>query len=148
MNKEQLKQLLYVITFMVIYSVLDYLNMPYKKMIETFGLYLVIINILLNLIMSILSSYMIRLSEALYKNFGVRKRVDNASFLSVIIGIFTYGCTPCVISFLSAIGITFSVIALPLAGLPYKLISLLILMLASIIITKSSRRITCKNRRI
>ncbi len=61
--------------------------------------------------------------------------------LSVIFGIFTYGCTPpCVISFLAVFGISFSVIALPFAGLPYKLISLALLFLGVFILKKRTRK--------
>lgn len=144
MNIKWIKYGVFFLLFLTIYFVLDYLNIPYDKMQQSFGLYLVIINISLNILMSLISTYMIMLSESLYNNFGVRKKADNASFISVIFGIFTYGCTSCVISFLSAIGITFSVIALPFAGLPYKLVSLLILIVAGLIIKRSSKKITCK----
>ena len=55
----------YFVLFSVIYYLLDYLNGGYFKMIEDYGVYLVIINISLNILMSALSAYMYNLSKAL-----------------------------------------------------------------------------------
>ena len=65
--------------------------------------------------------------EDILKQVGKEVKGSNVSIFAVLFGMLTYGCTPCVISFFAAIGISFTVITLPWAGLPYKLISLLIL---------------------
>ena len=63
---------------------------------------------------------------------------------SVLFGILTYGCTSCVIAFLSVIGITFAVAVLPLAGLPYKLISLGLLIVGFVWLIKEIKTSKCK----
>ena len=121
--------LLFFITFLVIYFVVDRLNMTYPVMIETYGLYLVIINVILNVMMSLLSAILMNFSTAMVELKGKEGKASNFGFLSVVFGILTYGCTSCVIAFFASIGIAFSVIALPLAGLPYKFISLILILI-------------------
>jgi hypothetical protein len=118
---------LFFIVFMVIYTIIDSLNMSYVEMLETYGLYLVIINILLNIIMSALSAFLMHLSTSMVELKASADKGSTLGFISILFGILTYGCTSCVIAFFASIGIAFSVIALPLAGLPYKLISLLLI---------------------
>ncbi len=118
---------IFFIVFLVIYGLLDYLNIGYGKMMETYGLVLVVFNIVLNVIMAGLSAMMMNLSTIF---FSLNSKEGKGTFMSVfamLFGMMTYGCTPCVITFFATIGITFSVAVLPLAGLPYKLISLLLI---------------------
>ncbi|MGE4378614.1 MAG: hypothetical protein AB7E16_01740, partial [Candidatus Izemoplasmatales bacterium] len=68
-------------------------------------------------------------------------------FVSIFAGLFgllTYGCTPCVIAFFSTIGISFAVAALPLAGLPYKLIALVLLIVGFFWLKYESNHVKCK----
>jgi hypothetical protein len=87
---------------------------------------------------------MMGLTSAQFDFAGRESQGSNMTFISVIFGILTYGCTTCVISFFSAIGIAFSVAVLPLAGLPYKLISLGLLILGLLWVLWSIQRTTCK----
>lgn len=130
--------------FLLIFFILDYLNMSYPEMRETYGLYLVILNISLNIIMSFSSALLMNLSTAMVELKGREGKSSNLGFFSILFGIFTYGCTSCVIAFLSVIGITFSVIALPLAGFPYKLVSLLLIMLGLFFILREIQYGKCK----
>lgn len=123
-RKYQLQALIFFILFMIIYTVVDSLNMSYALMKTTYGTYLVVVNISLNVIMSLASALLMHLSTSMVELKGTDGKATSFGFLSVIFGILTYGCTSCVIAFFASIGIAFSVIALPLAGLPYKLISL------------------------
>jgi len=116
-------------TFMLIYFIVDSLNMSYAEMSETYGILLVITNITLNIVMSLLSALLMNFSTAMVEIKGKEGKSSNFGFLSVLFGILTYGCTSCVIAFFASVGIAFSVIALPLAGLPYKLISLLLILI-------------------
>jgi hypothetical protein len=118
---------LFFIAFMVIYTIVDTLNMDYSVMRETYGQYLVVTNISLNIIMSFLSAMLMHLSTSMVELKGSEGKGSTFGFLSVLFGVLTYGCTSCVIAFFASVGIAFSVIALPLAGLPYKLISLLLI---------------------
>lgn len=142
---ENLKQKRYLIqtkvffSFLIaIYFILDYLNLGYKEMIQTYGLYLVIINIVLNLIMASLSAVLMSASEML-----VKSKARTLGFIAIIFGMFTYGCTTCLIALLANLGIIFSVMILPLAGLPYKIISL-ILILIGFLITINQIKKGCK----
>ena len=113
--------------FMVIYTMIDGFNLSYSAMNQQYGFYLVVVNIFLNLTMAMLSALLLNLSTAMATLKGKESKGSNLSFISVLFGILTYGCTPCVIAFFASVGIAFSVIALPLAGLPYKLLSLLLI---------------------
>ncbi|AUD64702.1 hypothetical protein BK011_03050 [Tenericutes bacterium MZ-XQ] len=123
---------LFFIAFMAIYQVVDSLNMSYSEMRETYGQALVITNITLNIVMSLLSTLLMHLSTVMVELKGKEGKGSTFGFLSVLFGILTYGCTTCVIAFFASVGIAFSVIALPLAGLPYKLISLVLIMIGLI----------------
>lgn len=115
--------------FMFINTLIDYLNLPYNQMYEKYGILLVSINIILNIIMSLLTSLMLTLSVINIKLKGSETKSSNLGFLSVLFSIMTYGCTSCVISFFAIFGISYSVALLPLAGLPYKFLSLTIIIL-------------------
>ena len=115
--------LLFVLAFMVMYTLIDINNLSYTQMAQDYGVYLVVLNIGLNVVMAFLSGLMLMLSAANAELKGKESVGSNLSFASVLFGILTYGCTPCVIAFFSVIGIAFSVAVLPLAGFPYKLIS-------------------------
>lgn len=131
-KKYLIQSLIFLTVFLLLYFILDHLNMSYTEMKNKYGTYLVITNISLNIIMSVLSSFLLNLSTAMGELKGKEGKAANFGFLSVIFGIFTYGCTSCVIAFLASIGIAFSVAILPLAGLPYKLISLVLIVIGLI----------------
>jgi hypothetical protein len=121
--------ILFFIAFMLIFTIVDGLNMSYPLMQSTYGTYLVVTNIGLNIVMSLFSALLFNLSTAMVMLKGKEGVSSNFGFFSVMFGILTYGCTSCVIAVFTTLGIAFSVIALPLAGLPYKLLSLLLIML-------------------
>ena len=118
--------------FILIYTVIDYNNLSYDKMANIYGSYLVYTNMALNVLMALLSAFLLLLSTANAELKGKESLGSNLSFISVLFGILTYGCTPCVIAFFASLGIAFSVMALPLAGLPYKFISIGLLVLGLI----------------
>ncbi|MFZ9703904.1 MAG: hypothetical protein ACO3BB_01395 [Bacilli bacterium] len=134
----------YFLFFLGLYSLIDSFNMSYAEMALQFGTFLPIVNILINVLMAFLSMAMIGLTTAQFDFIGKESQGSNMSFISVIFGILTYGCTPCVISFFAAIGISFSVAVLPLAGLPYKLMSLALLIIGLAWVMISLQRTTCK----
>lgn len=143
-RKYIIQGILFLITFLFIFFMVDYLNMSYKEMTIRYGTYLVVINILLNIIMSFLSALMMNLSTAMVQVKVGTGKGANLGFFSVLFGILTYGCTSCVIAFLAVIGISFSVTVLPLAGLPYKLISLLLILIGMWWIIREIKNGTCK----
>ena len=101
-------------------------------MADQYSSTLVIINISLNILMAALSSLLLSFSTIMAQLKGKESMSSNLSFVSVLFGVLTYGCTPCVIAFFSSIGIAFTVIALPFAGLPYKFISLALIVIGLI----------------
>lgn len=147
-KKSIIQSLLFFIIFMIIYTFIDRNNMSYADMSQSFGSYLVYTNISLNIIMAFLSSLMLMLSTANASLKGKESVGSNLSFVSVFFGILTYGCTPCVIAFFGSIGIAFSVAILPLAGLPYKLISLLLIVIGIIWTYYEIKHGKCKVKKI
>ncbi len=134
----------YFLFFFGMYTLIDSFNMSYQDMALQYGDYLPIMNIMLNIIMALFSMAMMGLTSAQFDFSGRESQGSNMTFISVIFAILTYGCTPCVISFFSAIGIAFSVAVLPLAGLPYKLVSLVLVILGLLWVMWSIQRTTCK----
>lgn len=126
-TKYMIQGLLFFAVFMGIFTILDGLNMSYSEMIENYGLYLVILNISVNVLMAVGSAFLMNLSTAMVILKGKEGKASTFGSLSVLFGILTYGCTSCVIAFFASIGIAFSVAVLPLAGFPYKLISLVLI---------------------
>lgn len=134
--------ILFFVAFLGINTVIDYLNMTYVEMAAMYGVLLVIANIAINTIMSALISLMLTLSLINVELKGSETKSQNLGFISVLFGIMTYGCTSCVIGFFAAIGISYSVVALPLAGLPYKFLSL-ILVIAGLMFTRYEMNKPC-----
>lgn len=126
--------ILFTLFFLFVYTLIDSFNMSYSAMASEYSVTLVVVNILLNILMSILSGLLMTLSTVMATIYGHEGKGQNMGFLSIVFGILTYGCTPCVIAFFASIGISFSVVALPLAGLPYKLVSLVLIILGLVFI--------------
>ncbi len=143
-KKYLIQGLLFFIVFLMIYTIVDRFNMTYEEMRSTYGIYLVVLNIVFNLIMSFLSALLMNLSTAMVELKGKEGVASSFGAISVIFGILTYGCTSCVIAFFASIGIAFSVIALPLAGFPYKILSLVIILIGLIWITRELKNGKCK----
>ncbi|MCK9427576.1 MAG: hypothetical protein RBS76_05165 [Acholeplasmatales bacterium] len=134
----------FTLLFSFIYFMLDYLSGGYRPIKAEFGTYLVVLNIITNIIMSFISALMFNLSTALQSLTRSGESTGLMSFISVIFGFFTFGCTSCMIAFLSAIGISFSVMLLPLYNYPYKLIGLGLLAIVFVIQLFIIKNAKCK----
>jgi fatty acid desaturase len=134
----------FFVLFLGLYILVDQLNIGYTQMIIDYGIYLVIGNVLLNIVMAGISALMWNVSTGLVKLTGREGKGSFMSGFAVLFGMLTYGCTPCVIAFFSTIGITFAVATLPLAGLPYKLIGLLLLLLGFFWLRYEANHVKCK----
>lgn len=143
-KKYLLYGILYFIIFLSIYFVLDTLNGGYPKMVEDFGLWLVVLNLVINFIMSAISAYMMILSSAYVQLSGKEGKGSFLTSFAVLFGMLTYGCTTCVITFFAVVGITFGVIALPLAGFPYKIMALVLIILGYVWLRYEIKRGRCK----
>ncbi len=147
MQKERRYIIQGIIVFLIfigLYTLLDQLNIGYSEMINQYGILLVASNIILNVIMAFISAFMWNISTALVKLTGREGKGSFMSGFAVVFGMLTYGCTPCVIAFFSTVGITFAVAVLPLAGLPYKLLALLLLVLGFFWLKYETNHVKCK----
>ena len=136
--------MIFFILFMIIYTVVDGLNMNYEAMAIEYSELLVGINISINVLMSLGSAALMNLSTAMVVLKGKEGKASTFGSLSVLFGILTYGCTSCVIAFFASIGIAFSVAVLPFAGLPYKLISVLLIVIGLIWMYREIEHGVCK----
>ncbi len=143
-RKYIIQSIIFMLLFLIIYFIVDYLNMSYSQMAFEFGTYLVVINVIMNILMALLSTLLMSLSTAMVEIQGKESKASNLGFVSVLFGILTYGCTSCVIAFFASIGITLSVIALPLAGFPYKLMSLALILVGLWIVLWQIHKGVCK----
>ncbi|MDE8321440.1 hypothetical protein PT234_06070 [Erysipelothrix rhusiopathiae] len=143
-SRSLMKLALFSIFFLAIYTLIDSFNLSYREMILEYGMYLVIINVFINLLMALLSGLLMVLNTIMVDLKGIESKGANLSFVSILFRILTYGCTPCVIAFFANIGIAFSVMALPLAGLPYKLLSLVLILLGLVWTRYEINNTTCK----
>lgn len=130
--------------FNVLYFTLDSLNMSYAEMAVEYGVFLVVINIIMNIVMSFTSAFMWNVSTGLVKLTGREGKGSVLSGIAYLFGMLTYGCTPCVIAFFSTIGLTFSVAVLPLAGLPYKFLAFGLLLLGLVWLIYETNHVKCK----
>lgn len=140
MFKAKYQKLIFFIIFIAMYTLLDSFNMSYTEMTNQYGLYLAIINISINLFLAYMSASMLSMSADQFQEL----KGANLSFVSIVFGIFTYGCTPCVIAFMGTLGITFSVAVLPLGGLPYKLVSVALIIIGYLWTQREIKSLTCE----
>jgi len=136
--------LILFVLFMIIYTVVDGLNMSYEAMAIEYSELLVVINVSINVFMSLGSTALMNLSTAMVVLKGKEGKASNFGIISVLFGILTYGCTSCVIAFFASIGIAFSVAVLPFAGLPYKLISVILIIIGLIWMYREIEHGVCK----
>lgn len=130
--------------FLLLYFILDTLNLSYPEMAQEYGYYLVFINIFLNILMAFTSAFMWNISTGLVKLTGKEGKGSFVSGFAYIFGLLTYGCTPCVIALFSTIGLTFTVAVLPLAGLPYKFMAFGLLILGFLWLRHEANHVKCK----
>lgn len=109
--------------FIGLYTFLDFEgNTNYSVMIDTFGIGIVSIHIIVNVIIAALSSIMVVFSIINYNLNKAEPVGSNAiPFFTFIFGLLTFGCTGCVVAFLSAVGIAFTPIILPAGNMLWKL---------------------------
>ncbi len=131
--------------FWGLYTFLDFEgNTNYTLMTESFGISVTIIHIIINILIAALTSIMVGFSIINYKLKNIEPKGSNAiPFLTFIFGLLTFGCTGCVVAFLSAIGIAFTPLILPNGNLIWKLVALLIVIIGFIWILYSINNIKC-----
>ncbi len=143
-KKIQKDGILFFLFFLFIFTLVDSFNMSYSDMAQTYSKSLVGINIFLNIIMSLGTSFLMILSSVMLKIKAIEPKGTNMGIFSIFFAVLTYGCTPCVIALFANFGITFSVIALPFAGLPYKFITLGLILIGIVWSLYDINRGACK----
>lgn len=143
-KKIQKDGILFFLFFLFIFTLVDSFNMSYSDMAQTYSKSLVVINIFLNIIMSLGTSFLMILSSVMLKIKAIEPKGTNMGIFSIFFAVLTYGCTPCVIALFANFGITFSVIALPFAGLPYKFITLGLILIGIVWSLYDINRGACK----
>lgn len=143
-KKIQKEGILFFLFFLFIFTLVDSFNMSYSDMAQTYSKSLVGINIFLNIIMSLGTSFLMILSSVMLKIKAIEPKGTNMGVFSIFFAVLTYGCTPCVIALFANFGITFSVIALPFAGLPYKFITLGLILIGIVWSLYDINRGACK----
>jgi len=132
--------------FFALYVFLDFEgNTNYAIMTNQFGFGITLLHIVINLIIATLTSIMVAFSIINFKLTKVEPVGSNAiPFVTFLLGVFTFGCTPCVVAFLGAVGIAFTPLVLPNGNLLWKLAALALVVLGFLWIMYSIQHTKCK----
>lgn len=132
--------------FIGLYTFLDFEGQTnYTTFISNFGVGIVSIHIIINVIIALLSSVMVTFSIINYQLHNSEPVGSNAiPFLTFLFGLLTFGCTGCVVAFFSAVGIAFTPIILPAGNLLWKVLALLFTIAGFIWIMYSIQNGKCK----
>lgn len=145
-KKYIIQGIIFFLVFFALYLILDYLNYQEATIKPTTTW--IVVNIFVNLIMASVSTLLMNLSTIMVEIKATGDRGANLGFISIIFGIFTYGCTGCVVVFLSAIGIAFSPTIFPFIhiwhGFLYKLLSLVLIGIGLTLVIHNIARGKCK----
>lgn len=145
-KKYIIQGIIFFIVFFFLYLVLDYLNI--REMTKEPSNLWIISNILLNIVMGLASAFLMNLSTVMVELKSGRDSGSNLGFFSVLFGIFTYGCTSCVVTFLAAVGISFSPTIFPfihvLDGMLYKFLSLALVGLGILLVLYNIKKGKCR----
>ena len=134
------------IFFLGLYIFLDFEgNTNYSIMTDTFGLPITITHIVINIFIAVMTAIMVSFSLINYNLTKIEPKGSNAiPFFTFIFGLLTFGCTGCVVAFLTSVGIAFSPIILPNGNLIWKLVALLIVSAGFVWILYSIEHTKCK----
>jgi len=114
--------------FLLIYVLLDINgNEGYGNLLALEGMTTLVLHIIMTVLLAIASSIVITWSYLSVQLFKKDVVATNIPFLGVAIGFVTFGCTPCVVAFLSIFGITFVPLLLPMANLLFKVLVFLLI---------------------
>jgi multisubunit Na+/H+ antiporter MnhF subunit len=129
--KSLLINLGFFLTFLLIYVLLDINgNESYANLLALEGMTTLVLHILFTILLSVASSVVMTWSYLSIQLFKKDNVVTNIPFLGVAIGFLTFGCTPCVVAFLSIFGITFVPLILPMANLLFKVLTLILIVIS------------------
>jgi|AntRauTorcE11898_2_1112593.scaffolds.fasta_scaffold05782_3 hypothetical protein len=148
-QKKQKNLIFFVVVLLImfaLYGSLDILgNDSISAYYQSLGLSLIIVHQLVNLVMALLSASMISLSQIkLNLTKSEPLGATGIPFLSFIFGLLTFGCAPCVVTFLAAVGISFTPLVLPNGNILWKIALVVLLLVGLVYILWSIEKSTCK----
>lgn len=132
--------------FLGLYIFLDFEgNTNYRVMTDNFGIGIVSIHILINIIIAVLSSIMVTFAIINQRLTKIDPKGSNAiPFLTFIFGLLTFGCTGCVVAFFTSVGIAFTPIILPAGNMLWKVLALLFVIAGFIYVMYTIEHTKCK----
>lgn len=139
---------LFILMWAFMYGLYAFLDVLYygsfQEMLQTLSPGLVVIHQLTNLIIAFIVSVMLSFSQ-IQLILTKKEPLGGTSipFFSFIFGLLTFGCAPCVITFLSVIGIAFTPIVLPFGNLVWKLILLSLMGLGVAFVLRRIQNTAC-----
>ena len=131
-----------------LYLFLDWLaHGSFAVLFDSLGTPLFLVHQVFNVVLALIAALMISLSQIKLRLTSVEpKGSTSIPFFSFIFGLLTFGCAPCVVAMLGAIGITFTPIVLPFGNLPWKIILLGIMAVGFYFILRSIDQSTCTSK--
>ncbi len=137
--------IIFVVVF-VLYSFFDFLVFSsLSNMVAELGASMTALHIGLNTVMALLTSFMVSMSQIKLKlTKSEPVGATGIPAFSFVFGLLTFGCTPCVINFLAAVGIAFTPIVFPNGNLLWKLILVGLIALGLVYILWRIEKSTCK----
>ena len=133
-----------------LYTFLDILfHGSFAAMVETLGGGLLVIHQLFNVVIALVVATMLSFSQIQLNLTKSEPTGGNAiPFFSFVFGLFTFGCAPCVVTFLGVFGIAFTPLILPFGNLLWKIVLLAIMGLGAVWVLYRIQNTTCtvKNR--
>lgn len=140
---------LFLIMWLFMYALYAFLDVLYygslSVMFDSLSGGLVVLHQLTNIIIAFIVTIMLSFSQ-IQLVLTKKEPLGGTSipFFSFIFGLLTFGCAPCVITFLSVLGIAFTPIVLPFGNLVWKLILLSIMGLGVAFVLRRIQNTACK----
>ncbi len=113
--------------------------------VATLGVPLLLLHQALNAAMAAMAALMLSLGRIRIHLTGKEPAgTTSIPFFSFFFGLFTFGCTPCVVAFVSAIGIAFTPIVFPHGNLLWKVILIMLVGAGFVWILRTLDRSVCR----
>lgn len=140
---------LFFIMWAFMYALYAFLDVLYygslNAMLDALTPGLVVVHQITNIIIAFVVTVMLSFSQ-IQLVLTKKEPLGGTSipFFSFIFGLLTFGCAPCVITFLSVIGIAFTPIVLPFGNLVWKLVLLSLMGLGAAFVLRRIQNTACK----
>jgi hypothetical protein len=140
---------LFILMWAFVYGLYLFLDVLYygsiNAMVNSLSPGLIVVHQITNLVIAGIATVMLSFSQI---QLVLTKKEplggNSIPFFSFIFGLLTFGCAPCVITFLSVIGIAFTPLVLPFGNLVWKLILLAFMGLGMAFVIKRIQNTACK----